>query len=142
MIAIFFIFLQTFFGIFFLYANGRNYSFVLCNINHRLLCTYFHLKHFIQMINKNEYFTWHLVGMDVCVALFFMVFVSFYDFFWLYFCIFNIFFGFSNNFMIFITFFVISQVVINNIIERVFLSFMYLLLYFVLYCSLGKISFL
>ena len=141
MIAIFFHIFTNIFGIFFFYANGRNYSFVLCNINHRLLCTYFHLKHFIQMINKNEYFTWHLVGMDFCVALFFMVFVSFYDFFWLYFCIFNIFLAFQII-LWFLSHFCNFSSCYKQHNWKSFLSFMYLLLYFVLYCSLGKISFL
>jgi len=44
-------------------------------------------------------------------------------FFLIVFLHFQYFFGFSNNFMIFITFFVISQVVINNIIERVFVLY-------------------
>ena len=114
--------------------------FVLCNINHRLLCTYFHLKHFIQMINKNEYFTWHLVGMNF-VLHYFYGFCIILRFFWLYFLYFQYFFGFSSNFMIFITFFVISQVVINNIIERVFVLYIStVILYFVLLKSVNIIS--
>jgi len=61
-------------------------------------------KHFIQMINKNEYFTWHLVGMNF-VLHYFYGFCVILRFFWLYFLYFQYFFGFSSNFIIFITFF-------------------------------------
>jgi len=97
-------------------------------------------KHFIQMINKNEYFTWHLVGMNF-VLHYFYGFCIILRFFLTVFFIFSVFFWFLNNFMIFITFFVISQVVINNIIERVFVLYIStVILYFVLLKSVNIIS--
>jgi len=59
----------------------------------------------------------------VCVALFLWFLFTFYYFSGCIFKSFQYFFGFSYNFIFFITFFVISQVVINNIIERVFVLY-------------------
>jgi len=78
---------------------------------------------------------------EFCVALFLWFLYHFAIFLIVFFIYFQYFFGFSNNFMIFITFFVISRVVINNIIERVFVLYIStVIIYFVLLKSVNIIS--